>query len=401
MNVVLFFYLILNAPKLFFDRLKGKRHPAFLQRLGFGLPRPNRSVIWIHAVSVGEVKAAQPLFQALKSEEHFFFITTTTATGQTEARRSLSGADHFAYLPIDFTWSVRKFVKALNPKHFILVESDFWPNLLRELKKNGTKISLVSGKMSERSFRRFNWFSFYAKCLFALFDHICVQNEEHLQRFLPFVDPSRLHQTGNLKLDLKPQLVSKKLDLVLPVIAISCTHNPEEEWILDALSGGDWRILLAPRHPERFEEVANLLKKKQIPFTRLSDSKMNKIYRLQEGIVLIDAMGQLPICYTNSQLAILGGSFVDSIGGHNVLEPCLYGTPVFFGPYMHAQKEFAKRVLELGAGLQISIHELRDAVERFFKEIGFQQTMREKAFAAAEMGRGATERTLAIIRPLA
>lgn len=390
LNLVLFLYFLLIAPKLLWERLKGKRHPALMQRLGFGLPKPNKKVIWIHAVSVGEIKAAQPLFKALKSQDIYLFISTTTATGMAEAKRSLPGADFYSYLPLDFTWVARRFVKALNPAHFILVESDFWPNLLKKLKKNGTKISLVSGKMSDRSAKRFDLLRFFSKHLFALFDHICVQNEEYFQKFLPFTNRERLHVAGNLKLDLKPEVVQENWSLEGPVITVSCTHAPEEELILDALIGGPWILLLAPRHPERFSEVAALLKKRNIPFGRFSEKTIGKV-------ILIDAMGKLPLCYCQSRLTIVGGSFIDRIGGHNVLEPCLYGSPVLFGPFTFKQNEFTARVLSAGAGLQIPHIELEKTVELFFSNPSMEKRMCEGATQVTLQGRGATEKTLQIL----
>jgi 3-deoxy-D-manno-octulosonic-acid transferase len=394
-NLLILLYLLIMAPKLLIDRvLKGKRHPELLQRLGFRIPKANRPVIWIHGVSVGEIKAAQPLFRELRQKEPnaFFLITTTSATGQAEAKRSLPEADAFAYLPVDLSWVVNRWVKQLNPKRFILMESDFWYNLLSALKRNGTQISLVSGKMSERSARRFKRFSFFAKKLFSHFNHLCLQNEDHLQRFIPLVaDPSKLQVTGNLKLDIKPQKIEGTLDFPQPIITISCTHATEEELLLDALQGGEWFLILAPRHPERFEAVAELLTKKNIPFSRWSDSK-------REGkVLLLDAMGQLPICYAHSSLAILGGSFVTHIGGHNILEPCLYGAPVLFGPHMKGQAEFAKRALESGAGLQISPSEIRSTVVEFFNNPKKQQMMRRSALELIQASRGSTLRTLTVL----
>ncbi|MBU6446844.1 MAG: hypothetical protein KGQ49_05545, partial [Verrucomicrobia bacterium] len=357
----------------------------------------------------------------------------------------LSGADAIAYLPIDFTWVVRRFVKAFRPAHFILVESDFWPNLLRELRKNGTKISLVSGKMSEKSARRFALFPRFSQRLFAYFDHVCVQNEEHYQRFSPFCDPARLTIAGNLKFDIQAQPITRTLKLTRPAITISCTHAPEEELILNALIGGPWTLLLAPRHPERFGEVAALLQRKGLAFVRWSESQTGRLYRnnlksrefgkespqnsfperatialgqgVSEeahfeanstmpktdssgcfGIILIDAMGQLPLCYTHSDLAILGGSFIEGIGGHNILEPCLYGTPVFFGPFMRTQKEFVKRVLESKAGRQLPIEHLRQAVDEWFLNEELAHSMRKGTIDAIEVGRGATARTLAALQ---
>jgi 3-deoxy-D-manno-octulosonic-acid transferase len=394
-NVLILLYLLIIAPKLLIDRVfKGKRHPGLLQRLGFHIPKGDRPVIWIHAVSVGEVKAAQPLFEELRQKEPnaFFLITTTSATGQAEAKRSLSEADAFAYLPVDLTWIVNRWVKQLNPCRFILVESDFWFNLLTALKKNRTQISLVSGKMSERSARRFKRFSFFSKKLFSLFDHLCVQNEEQLQRYAPLIaDSSRLHATGNLKLDIKPQKIEGRLDLPELVITISCAHPTEEELLLDALQGGGWFIILAPRHPERFEAVAELLIKKNIPFSRWSRPK-------KEGrVLLVDEMGRLPICYAHSRLAILGGSFVTHIGGHNVLEPCLYGSPVLFGPHMQGQAELAKRTLDAGAGLQAHPSQIRSIVNEFFNDIKKEEAMRKAAHELIQSSRGSTLHTLNVL----
>ncbi|MGB7978918.1 MAG: glycosyltransferase N-terminal domain-containing protein [Chlamydiales bacterium] len=394
MNVLVFLYLFIIAPKLLLDRLlKGKRHPGFLQRCGWIIPKADRPVIWIHAVSVGEVKSAQTLFRALKQKESgvFFLITTTSATGQAEAKRSLPEADAFAYLPIDFSWIVKRWVKQLNPRRFILIESDFWWNLLSALRKNGTQISLVSGKLSERSARRFGIFPRFARKLFAHFDSICVQNTEHRDRFLPFAAPGQIHVTGNLKLDLISEPITHILDIPDPAITISCTHAPEEELLLDALKDGEWFFILAPRHPERFNDVAEMLTKKKIPFARWGAPERGK------KVLLVDAMGQLPSCYAHSRLAILGGSFVDRIGGHNVLEPCLYGTPVLFGPYMHAQTEFAKRAIDAGVGIQVSLAEIRGAVVAFFSDKSREETMRRSTHTALEEARGATFRTMEIL----
>ena len=303
MNLLLLLYFLAIAPKIFIDRvLRGKRHPGFLQRLGISVPdSQGRPVIWIHAVSVGEVKSAQPLFRELKKKHpsFFFLITTISETGQREARRSLPEAGAFAYLPLDLTWVVKRWVNKLRPQLFVLIESDFWPHLLKTLKKSGTVIVLASGKLSERSARRFSYFPSFAKKLFAHFDLLCLQNEEHEKRFLPLIpDPSRLHVTGNLKLDIEPQKVDTApwhKNLPSNVLTISCTHAPEEELLLDVLPKGCF-VFLVPRHPERFNEVAELLESKQIPFVRWSQIEKKQ----DEQVILVDAMGQLPICYSLS-----------------------------------------------------------------------------------------------------
>ncbi len=349
-------------PKMGLDRLRGKRHPSFLQRLGFFLPPPScRKAIWIHAVSVGEVKAAVPFFHLLKSKfpESSIYITTTTATGQEEARRSLGSAYAFLYLPLDFSFSVRRFVRKIKPSLIFFIEGDLWPNLLLEIKKSGCKIFLVSGKMSERSFSRWLKVPFFAKKMFSSLDLICAQTEEMANRFLSFT--TEVCTTGNLKFDMRSQTVKNLPELGFPALTLSSTHAPEEEMLLDFLKKGPWLIFLAPRHPERFEEVSKILLKKNISFVRWSEIEK---YTKEIKVILVDVMGQLATCYAKSELAIVGGSFVPQIGGHNVLEPCLYGCPVLFGPYTFSQKELVQKVLEAGSGLQIASSEVLEGVEK-------------------------------------
>lgn len=412
MNLLVLLYFLAIAPKLLWERVvKGKKHPGFLQRLGFFLPHPQgKPTLWLHAVSVGEVKSARPLFDRLRRNYpgFFFLVTTTTATGQEEAKKTLGSADAFAYLPLDLPWVVQRWVRQLRPQLFVSIESDLWPNLLAAIQQKGGKTALVSGKMSERSARRYRRLSFFAQAIFSRLDLVCVQNELQLARFSPLVPNSaRLAATGNLKFDLQPQTVDSfywkaRWNLQQPAIAIACTHPNEEERILDALyPSSPYFFFLAPRHPERFAAVGRLLAQKKIPFLRWSQSQNSpEIHRGGERVVLVDTMGALPICYTLSRLAILGGSFIDRIGGHNILEPCLYGTPVFFGPHMFGQTELAARVLEAQAGAQLSPAALRGAVDRFFASPTLEEKMRGSALALFENHRGSTERTLAKIAPL-
>jgi len=408
LNALIFLYFLGIAPKLVWDWIfKGKKHPGLSQRLGFSIPdHQGKPVIWIHAVSVGEVKSAQPLFLLLRKKypNHFFLITTTSATGHLEARRSLKEADAFAYLPIDLTWVVQRWVKKLKPALLILVESDFWPHLLASVKKQGGRVALVSGKLSERSAGRYHRFSNFSKRLFSSFDLICLQNQDYADRFKPLLsDPSRIHVTGNLKMDLQPQEVDHSFwetKLALPkgpIFTISCTHPGEEELLLDALYRPDWFFFLVPRHPERFQEVAHLLAHKQIPFVRWSQLEQKT---KDTKVILVDAMGQLPICYAFSRLAIVGGSYVPHIGGHNVLEPCLYSTPPFFGPYMFGQAEFAARVSTAQAGKQISLEDLHSTVELFLSDPDQEKNMKAAASQLIESGRGAAARTLTHLESL-
>jgi 3-deoxy-D-manno-octulosonic-acid transferase len=383
MNLLLLLYLLVIAPKLLLDRVfKGKRHPGFSQRLGFSLPSYSKPTIWIHAVSLGEVKAASALLPHLKKKGLPILLSTTTATGFAEAEKL--DVDFRFFLPLDFSFITSHVVRKLNPKLFFLIESDFWPNLLRSLRKQGARIALVNGKMSARSFKRFSLFPTFTKRLFSHFDHILLQDASYLSHFLPFANAT---VTGNLKLDLSPQTAP-----LVPVpknsIVISCTHPGEEEAILSALLPCPYFLLLAPRHPERFETIASLLKSKNIPFSRFNDASH------PHQVLLVDQMGVLPSCYKSCRLALLGGSFLKTVGGHNPIEPALYHTPTFIGPYTHNQQELTRLSCSFGAAKQLSLEHLRQAVDNFFANPAQEEQMRRAAKTLTETNRGSAERAI-------
>ena len=389
------------VPRLVWDWWKGKRGARLAERLGLRIPDAGeRAVIWIHAVSVGETRAARPLFLKLKSEfpDAFFLVTHATWTGMEEAKRSLKEADGFAFLPLDFSWVMRRWAKKLRPTHFVLIEGDFWFNQLTALKMVGAQIVLASGKISERSAARFRKISFFAKRLFGLFDVFGVQSEEYAALFAPFV--KEVHVTGNLKFDVEPQEIPvQEIEMLRKrkIITLSCTHEPEEELLLDVLEPLFSRLMifLAPRHPERFQAVSELLQKRKIPFGRWSEKE--KLSGL-ETVILVDAMGQLPFCYAKSELAIVCGSFTSRIGGHNVLEPCLYGCPSLFGPHMHGQKELSSYVIKAGAGQQIRLDETLSALEQLLREPSSLEEMRKKAATLFSSGRGSAEKTILLMK---
>lgn len=350
------------------EAARGKKRAQFLlKKLHFApLPDPKgREVIWIHAVSVGEVKAALPLFQALL-EKHpgaFFLLTTTTETGQKEAKRLFGKADAILPLPLDLKRTVRRVVSHFRPRFFYLIETDVWPRLLEAVRMHGGRVYLVSGKMSERTARRLHRFPRVGRWLFSSFSGACLQSKEHKKRFAPFFEGKPLRVTGNLKFDAAPEAVDlpfwqKRYASDLPWIALTCTHPGEEKLLLQELLPLPVRIFLAPRHPERFSLVAGELAASGVSFCRLEEP-----CSFTHRVVLVDAMGKLPILYSLSTIAVVGGSFLPGVGGHNVLEPCLYGCFSLFGPHMEGQKEIAAHVLEEKLGLQCSLSELKAALE--------------------------------------
>ena len=342
----------------------GKKFPSLRQRLGVDVPNScGKPVIWIHAVSVGEVKAAQPLFIQLRKihPNAFFLITTASATGQEEAARTLGGADAIAFLPLDLSFAIARWPRRLRPQSLIFVEGDIWYHLVKKVKGVGGRVCLVSGKVSEKSAQRFAFFQTLSNRMFSLFDLILVQNELHQRRFQTFCPRPLIG--GNLKLDIEPKKVDRNALIEKwgpgPWITLSCTHDPEEALLLPILKPhlNRFRLFLAPRHPERSDRVAALLESLEIPFCRIDHPNPSA------PVVLIDRLGELAACYSLSIAAIVGGSFTEKVGGHNVLEPCLYGCPSFFGPHMHGQKELAQLIKTHKAGgvLDLSqLHQLWD-----------------------------------------
>jgi len=411
-NLMLLLYCLIFLPKLIWESLVyKKKRSSLLQRVGFksysfSIPE-NKKVIWLHAVSVGETKAASSLVRKIKEDypDSYLIVSSTTNTGHKEAKKSLSLADEFVFFPIDFSWTVKKLLKKIKPSLVIFVESDFWYNFLKQSKQLGAKTCLVSGKISQKSLNRFKNISSFARKMFSFFDVICTQSDLHSRRFLELgLDSSKVKTSGDLKFDNIPKALSleeklkwknlfkiKDEDLV---ITIGSTHSPEEEMLLDAFSEllkqkHSLKLLLVPRHPERFKAVAQMLKKKGYAFSQFS--KKENIEDTQ--ILLIDTMGFLNTCYQLSNLAIVGGSFTEKVGGHNVLEPIFFNVPVFFGPFMHAQKDLERLVLESRCGIQIKKEEITSAVSQFFENVKLQKQLKQHSCALVNQVNGSLSRT--------
>jgi 3-deoxy-D-manno-octulosonic-acid transferase len=279
----------------------------------------------------------------------------------------------------------------------IVVESDFWYNLVSFNKK----VVLVNGKISETSQSRFKLFSFFSKALFSQFDLFCLQSQRFASRFETLgVAPSKIVVTGNLKFDQPfPHLDIERwrTDLGISptdkVITLGSTHDPEEDQLISAIEPlfdqfQNLKILLVPRHPERFPAVAALLDKKKIHYAKFSDHLPKQG---NERIILIDAMGILSACYQLSDIAIVGGSYVSHVGGHNIFEPAALGIPVLFGPHMETQRDLVDVVVHGGAGKQVPLDRLTSTLEQMLKTPPLE--MKQAGLKLAEEVQGATGRT--------
>jgi 3-deoxy-D-manno-octulosonic-acid transferase len=426
-SVVLAGALLVGAPWWLLAMFRhGKYRAGFWERWGFVPSRlsaaptssataatPNSdSCIWMHAVSVGEVLAATGLIEELRRQRQGrVVISTTTMTGQNLARDRFGAANVF-YFPLDFAFAIRPYLRRLRPELLILVETEFWPNLLRLAHAQGTRIAVVNARVSDRSFPRYRRFRWLMRSVLATIDVYLAQTEEDARRLAAIgADAGRVRVCGNLKFDLRPPAASPLVASlraglertgVGPVIVAGSTVEGEEPEILQAFKRVLERwpqavLLLAPRHPERFASVAGLLAASGLKWWRRSQWTGAPV---SGGIFLLDSIGELGAAYELAQVAFVGGSLAPR-GGHNILEPAFYGAPIIVGPHMENFRDvlalFAKqdavRVVANGEELSsLLLHLLADERER--ADLG------AKAAAVLRCHSGATARTAEIVQAL-
>jgi 3-deoxy-D-manno-octulosonic-acid transferase len=396
-EILLYLLALIALPKMMYERMfKEKYQESFAQRFGADFPAINkgdRPLVWIHAVSMGETKAVSALAKQIKKEYNnpIIVISSVTETGHAEAKRCMTFADYHVYLPFDFKWIISPIVQRTRPDLVIVCETDFWFNFLKSCKAVGAKVALVNGKISERSLGRYLIWPSFSQKLFGLIDKFCVQNNLYADRFKKLgVAEQKIVVTGNLKFDEDyPKLAPSELSVwkeqlgIAPtdmVLVVGSSHDPEELLIIDTMKSvwekiPNIKVLIVPRHPERFSLVADLIASKHIPYIRYS-LLPNKSGN--EKIILMDTMGLLRKCYQLADIAIVAGSYTPRVGGHNIIEPCWFGVPVIFGPYMHTQLELVSIVLEYHAGLQVPESALADILTQYF----------QNATKRKELGRG-------------
>lgn len=410
-EIVLIILSIIAFPKLLYDFLfKKKYRKNLLKRFGCGFPvikKGKHRLIWIHAVSLGETKAIAALVKKLKTEiqDSLIIFSTTTETGYVEACRAIS-ADYHVYLPFDYGWVIKPIIRRTAPDLVLLCESDFWFNFLSSAKKAGAYIALVNGKISTRSMLRFKKVPLFSNALFSCIDLFCVQSNHYKARFESLGIPlSKIVVTGNMKFDgdynklPKVQLNAWRKELGIqpadPVIVLGSSHHPEEALLLKIMHNiwekyPSLKLMIVPRHPERFNEVAGILQKSNINFRRLSQKQQENG---NASVILIDAMGLLRKCYQLATIAIVAGSYTSKVGGHNILEPSWYGIPVIFGPHMYSQPDLVELVKEYGAGLQVSSEQLPEVIISCLQNPEKCQQLGEAGLRLVSDIQGATNQT--------
>jgi 3-deoxy-D-manno-octulosonic-acid transferase len=386
-------------PKYIYEHLIYNKYGNILQRLGikkyhFDTMHAKSSkgnevnaepvVIWIHAVSLGEVRAAKEIITKIKERlsNSYIIVSSITDTGHKEAA-DFDLVDQAIHMPIDFSFVMRRILRDVRPKIVIIIETDFWYNFLRYAKEVGAMVYLVSGKISKRSRYWYKFFSLFSIKLFNFIDYFLMQNETHMKRLLSIgIDKDKVDVVGNLKFDFAIKHLSNnervewlkrfKIGSDDKVITVASTHGSEEKIILAILKGiVGAKVLLAPRHPERFLEVERVLKKLNISYALIDKIEGG------ERVILVNKMGMLNVCYGISEIAIVGGSFIKGVGGHNILEPIFLNIPVIFGPHMEKQTDFVEMVEGFKCGKTVSVGELRKFLNKFFNELSIREGMKD------------------------
>ena|SRR6185503_15223798 len=411
------------SPYFLYQAIRYQKYIGSLrQRLGF-LPIAfnvdAEESIWIHAVSVGEALTARALAADLKARypRLRLFLSTTTMAGQQVARRSVSNVDAVFYFPFDWTVIVRRTLRLVRPRLFIMMETEIWPNLLRECRRRGVRTAMINGRISNRSYPRYRLIRPFIRRVLGDVDRFCVQSEESARRLIDLgADPARVSVTGSLKFDSlelpAPTAHGRPRDRVLrffqlapsrTVLVAGSTLRGEEAFMLRAFariktSMPGALLILAPRQPERFVEVERLAREAGFATVRRSELPIDAEPRAE--VVVLDTIGELAQLYQLATAVFVGGSLVDH-GGHNILEPAIFGKPIVFGPYMHNFKEIAEAFVANDAAIQLaSERELDETLVGLVTDPVRRARLGAAARALVAANRGAKTKTLDVIAAL-
>jgi 3-deoxy-D-manno-octulosonic-acid transferase len=410
---------LLSLPWWVFQMLRlGKYRAGLLERLGFvpaRLKDARPGCIWVHAVSVGEVLAVGRLIAELQQDQpdRQVFVSTTTATGQNLARQRF-GENRVFFMPLDFGFAVRSYLKALKPRVLILAETEFWPNLLHLAGKQGTTLAIVNARISDRSFPRYRRFRWFFGRVLANVDLFLAQTAEDAARLRAIgAATERVQVSGNLKFDIRP---SERSSLVTglrtaiskdsPVIVCGSTAEGEEEPLLAAFKAVQQRfpaaiMVLAPRHPERFEKVAAMVSSaaSSAGFALLRRSSWSPPQPVRSGIFLLDSVGELAAVYELADIAFVGGSLVPT-GGHNILEPAQNGAAIVVGPHTFNFREIVS-IFEQGDAIRVvTAATLSSQLLALLQQPEDRKGLGRRAKDLFAQHAGATRRTLDALAPL-
>ncbi len=392
--------------------LRRGRHylPTLRGRLGGYDGRRVEEPLWLHAVSVGEARVAATLAAGLGAERDLV-VTTTTPTGQQQAIALLGSRAAIAYFPFDLGFAVRRFLGRFAPRALVLVEGDYWPLVLRHARRRSIPIAVVNGRVGDGTFRRWQRWKSLARRLYGAVDRFAVQTQLDRERLEALgVEARRIHVTGNLKFDAEAPPPAEEAEACLealaggrPIVVAGSTMPGEEATVLDAFrratGGREALLVVAPRHPERWNEVAGEIEGGGFTLVRRGDLEPAQAAEAgRPDVVLLDSLGELAAIYRLAVAAFVGGTLAPT-GGHNPIEPALFGVPTAVGPSMHNFKDTAARFDEAAAWRRVA--EVDDLAAFFGAALdGDLEELGIRARELVESHRGATARTLEALAPL-
>ncbi len=446
-SVLLILGVCALLPRFLFDAMRhGKYAAGFGERMGWLPPFrvPDDSpVIWLHCVSVGETQAARPLVNAVLAEfpSHTLVVSTTTLTGQKVARDIFGASAALVfYFPFDLAWTVRRALHTINPSAVLVMETELWPRFLRECRARRVPVAVINGRISEKSFRRYSLIKKFIRRVLADLSLAVMQSAEDGERIRALgLAPESIRISGNIKFDAEATLSEQALTDELrarfsftdsrPLIIAASTHAPEERIALEAFrqlsdirmtetkavetgarTAGDHllpqrpRLLIAPRHPERFAEVGLLIEAAGLRWARRSAPPLEQ--DACADIVLLDSVGELRAAYPLAEIVFVGGSIART-GGHNILEPAGAARCVVTGAHTSNFTAIVKAFLEGEALVQLpdmpdqeAPEALAEVLKDLLADAEKRHSMGARARAALDENRGATARTIEMLAPL-
>src|ERR1051326_3046132 len=415
--------LLLFSPYFLFQALAHRKYiDGLRERLGFIPPLNRQPVIWLHCVSVGETQAARPLVERLRHEwpQHALVVSTVTLTGQKLARDLFrTQAARVFYFPFDWRWSVRRVLRAINPAVVLVMETELWPNFLRECRTREVPVAVVNGRISRKSFARYRRVRFFLRRVLEDVTIAVMQSEKDAAR-LRELGGTKVVVAGNLKfdvgiVDLQPDLRSRfGLKADAPLVLAASTHAPEEKIVLDSFKrlrrtvdaeeALRARLMIAPRKPERFAEVAALIEASGLSWARRTSAP--QATDTDAEVILLDTIGELPSVYEFATVVFVGGSIVDR-GGHNVLEPAAHGVAVVTGAHTHNFHAIVDLLNEANAIVQLppvegaeAVATLTEVFQRLLIDTEWRRGLGARAKQIVDDNQAAVERTMKMIAPL-
>jgi 3-deoxy-D-manno-octulosonic-acid transferase len=412
-------------PRFLYDAFRrGKYVSGFSERLGNLTPLPTNQhpTIWLHCVSVGETQAARPLIRRLEEQfpQHRIVVSTITLTGQRLARDVFKkNAAKVIYFPFDWAFTTGRSLSRINPSVVLLMETEIWPNFIRSCKRRGIPVIIVNGRLSERSFRRYRLVRPFISRVLSMVDLAVMQSTDDAERIQELgMNTSKVFNSGNLKFDVDTRSITgattSELQNLLssstrPLLVAASTHSPEEKILIEAFaqllktSGLKPRLLIAPRHPERFAEVTALMAASGLTFVRRTKPAAIEV---DADLILLDTIGELPAVYPRASVVFVGGS-ISKNGGHNILEPASVGSCIVTGAHTFNFAAIVREFVEQDAIIQLSplsesdaLLELADTFRKLLTQPALCDQLGQRSHAVVQQNIGATERTIEFIGPL-